>query len=62
MSAAYRRRIKVMGDLPVWQTILLAAIYLADLVVFVGLCREELRDGGRARSPLPSRRAIEAAR
>jgi hypothetical protein len=52
----------MMGDLPVWQTILLAAVYLADLVIFVGLCRTELRHGGYARSPLPSRRAIEAAR
>jgi hypothetical protein len=31
-------------ELPVWQLILLAAVYLTDLVLIVRLCRDELRD------------------
>jgi hypothetical protein len=31
-----------------WQPALLSAVYLIDLVVFVALCRNELRDWRRA--------------
>lgn len=35
------------GDQSLWQLALLSAVYSLDLVVFVGLCRNEFRDGRR---------------
>jgi hypothetical protein len=37
------------NELPVWQLILLAAVYLTDLVLIIELCRDELRDRGDER-------------
>jgi hypothetical protein len=37
------------SELPVWQLILLAAVYLTDLVLIVRLGRDELRDRGDER-------------
>ncbi len=34
----------------VWRVALLGVVFAADLVVFIGLCREELRDWGARRS------------
>jgi hypothetical protein len=34
----------------IWRVALLGVVFGADLVVFIGLCRDELRDG-RARRP-----------
>jgi len=42
-------------NLAVWQLALLAAVCAADLVVFVGLCFDEVRGWGY-RSPWTSRR------
>lgn len=41
------------GDFAVWQIVLLSAVFLADIVVFTGLCRDELRTwyAERARRP-----------
>jgi membrane fusion protein, multidrug efflux system len=48
----------VIGDLQVWQAILLAVIYLADVVVFVGLCRGEFRDHARPHFPSKDAQAL----
>jgi hypothetical protein len=37
------------NELPVWQLILLAAVYLTDLIMIVRLGRDELRDRGDER-------------
>jgi hypothetical protein len=34
----------------VWRVALLSVVFLTDLVVFIGLCREELRDWRHRRS------------
>jgi len=37
------------NELPVWQLILLAVVYLTDLVLIARLCRDEVRDWGNER-------------
>lgn len=44
------------GDYSVWRMVLLSVIYLADLVVFIGLCREELRSWHAERARRPASR------
>lgn len=35
----------------IWRVALLGVVFAADLVVFIGLCRDELRDGRARRRP-----------
>ncbi len=44
------------GDFNVWQIVLLSVIFLADIVVFIGLCREELRNWRAERARRPASR------
>ena len=39
-----------MSEAMVWRVALLSVVFLTDLVVFIGLCREELRDWRHRRS------------
>jgi hypothetical protein len=41
----------------VWRVALLSVVFLTDIVVFIGLCREEIRDWRARRSVRPSLRA-----
>ena len=42
------------GDQSLWRLVLVCTVYLIDLAVFVGLCREELREWRRGeRQPVP---------
>ncbi|HWI28881.1 MAG TPA: hypothetical protein VN668_18030 [Stellaceae bacterium] len=43
-----------------WRIAMLGAVFLIDLVVFMGLCREELRDWHRARDNAPTDEAATA--
>jgi hypothetical protein len=45
-----------------WRVALLSAVFLTDLVVFIRLCREELRDWRAHRSATPSSGAFALAR
>ena len=44
------------NELPVWQLILLAVVYLTDLVLIARLGRDEVRDWGNERPARPHRR------
>ncbi len=50
------------GDFAVWQVVLLSAVFLADIVVFIGLCREELRSwhAEHARRPASRKPVVHA--
>jgi len=51
--------VAVSADLG-WRIAMLSAVFVTDLVVFVGLCREELRDWHRARVNAPTDEAVTA--
>ncbi|HUJ99723.1 MAG TPA: hypothetical protein VLV85_15840 [Stellaceae bacterium] len=46
-----------MSEDMVWRVALLSVVFLTDLIVFIGLCREELRDWRRRRNVTPTVRA-----
>jgi hypothetical protein len=41
----------------VWRVALLSVVFLTDIIVFIGLCREEIRDWRGRRSARPALRA-----
>jgi hypothetical protein len=48
----------IVSEDMVWRVVLLSVVFLTDLVVFIGLCREELRDWrGRRSATLAARAA-----
>jgi hypothetical protein len=47
----------IVSEDMVWRVALLSVVFLTDLIVFIGLCREELRDWRRRRNATPTARA-----
>jgi hypothetical protein len=40
----------MLGNSLVWELVVLSAVYLIDVVVFAGLCRDEIRAWRKGRS------------
>jgi hypothetical protein len=47
----------IVAEDMVWRVALLSVVFLTDLIVFIGLCREELRDWRSRRNAAPAPRA-----
>jgi hypothetical protein len=55
-----REEIIVSAQL-IWRVALLGVVFAADLVVFIGLCRDELRDGRARGRPRDNKRIGDGA-